>query len=203
MLRLGTPLHPLRPVRPVHCVNQEQVETWLKSTVRPKAQKGRGVQPHRDDFPLTLALTPVLPNSHVSSQRDVIGKREHACKLEIIIYSSNICVLQRSGGNSVSNPSKRRRQSKLPDFRPMACTYAYCKHSLPSRCYIGWNFEWKLVYPKNNMVSRNTSKMEDNLLNSNVICRQKCQKEIPVWIVSFDLSKAFDTVKRWNFGARF
>ena len=42
------------------------------------------------------------------------------------------------------------------------------------------------------MVSRNTSKMEENLLNSNVICRQKCQKEIPVWIVSFDLSKAFD-----------
>lgn len=28
--------------------------------------------------------------------------------------------------------AKRRRQSKLPDFRPMACTYAYCNHSLPS-----------------------------------------------------------------------
>jgi len=101
----------------VHCVNQEQVETWLKSTVRPKAQKGRGVQPHRDDFPLTFALTPVLPNSHVSSQRDVIGKREHACKLEIIIYSSNICVLQRSGENSVSNPCEKATAIQTSRFQ--------------------------------------------------------------------------------------
>lgn len=53
------------------------------------------------------------------------------------------------------------------------------------------------------MVSRNTCKMEENLLISNVYLQIKMPKEIPVWIVSFDLSKAFDTVKRWNFGARF
>ena len=81
-------------------------------------------------------------------------------------------------------------------FGPLQ-TYAYCTKSLPIWCLVGLRRRWEQHQPEEQHGFRSGRRIEEHLLTANIVIDKTLLANVPLWIVSLDLSKALDRVS-WD-----
>ena len=71
-----------------------------------------------------------------------------------------------------------------------------CTNSLPTACWDAWKTHLRQLNRKNNMASGTETRVEEYVLTANVCLQKTLAANAPLWIISLDLSKAFDKIDR-------